>query len=107
MAREREALTRIFTYEEAVALFPEVHRLTEEAVAEVELLSDRDEADEDVRQTIGRWAETLIVMGIQVKGLWLIDFDSGSGYYCWKWPEPALQFFHGYDEGFGGRVRLN
>src|SRR5438045_3726832 len=44
---------------------------------------------------------------IEVKGLWLVDFDSGAGYYCWHYPEPALEYFHGYDEGFPGRVKLN
>ena len=24
-----------------------------------------------------------------------------------KQPEPALEYFHGYEEGFGGRVKLN
>ena len=47
-----------------------------------------------------------IRLGIEVKGLWLIDFDCGSGYYCWQWPEPGLQFFHGYEEGFRGRMQL-
>jgi hypothetical protein len=44
--------------------------------------------------------------GADVKGLWLVDFDNGSGYYCWRWPEPELAHFHGYDEGFSGRVRI-
>jgi len=35
-----------------------------------------------------------------------VDFDSGAGYYCWKWPEESLSFFHGYQEGFAGRIRL-
>ena len=37
-------------------------------------------------------------LGIDVKGLWLIDFDNGSGYYCWHYPEEGLQFFHTYEE---------
>ena len=45
-------------------------------------------------------------LGIEVKGLWLIDFDNGSGYYCWQYPEESLQYFHGYDDGFSGRVKL-
>ena len=35
-----------------------------------------------------------------------LDFDKGDGYYCWKYPEPALNHFHGYEEGFGGRLSL-
>jgi len=56
---------------------------------------------------VEEWAEEVLSRGIEVKGLWLIDFDSGAGYYCWKHPEPALEYFHGYEEGFGGRVKLN
>jgi hypothetical protein len=35
-----------------------------------------------------------------------VDFDTGSGFYCWRWPEERLEFFHGYEEGFDGRVRI-
>ena len=52
------------------------------------------------------WAEKIRGLGAEVKGPWLVDFDSGAGYYCWKWPEEGLGFFHGYEEGFSGRVRL-
>jgi len=96
---------KIFTYEDAIALLPEVQRLTEVAVEQIDAI---DDADPEVYQDIVQdWAESVMSLGIEVKGLWLVDFDSGGGYYCWKYPEPALEFFHGYEEGFGGRVKLN
>ena len=96
---------KIFTYEDACALLPEVQRLTDVAVAQVDQI---DEADPEVYQRIvADWAESVMALGIEVKGLWLVDFDSGGGYYCWRHPEPALEYFHGYDEGFTGRVKLN
>jgi hypothetical protein len=96
---------KIFTYEDACALLPEVQRLTDVAVAQVDQI---DEADPEVYQRIvADWAESVMALGIEVKGLWLVDFDSGGGYYCWRHPEPALEYFHGYDEGFSGRVKLN
>ena len=96
---------RIFSYEQAVALLPEVQRITSEAVERVEnTVSDEAEAYERI---VNDWADEIMSMGIEVKGLWLIDFDSGGGYYCWKHPEPSLEYFHGYEEGFGGRVKLN
>ncbi len=108
---------RTFTYEEALALLPEVRRLTGEAVKSI----DDDPAGEgdsggdvpevelspESQKVIADWAGAIMNLGIEVKGLWLVDFDSGSGYYCWRYPEESLQYFHGYDEGFGGRVRLN
>ena len=96
---------RIFSYEQAVALLPEVIRITTEAVERVEqVVSDEPAAYESI---VTEWAEAILGMGVEVKGLWLVDFDSGGGYYCWKHPEPALEYFHGYDEGFDGRVKLN
>lgn len=95
---------QIFTYEEAAKLIPEVKRLTAEAVEICEGLPE--EATAEAQEVLAKWAESIIRMGIEVKGLWLVDFDNGSGYYCWHWPEESLQFFHGYEEGFGGRVPM-
>lgn len=95
---------KIFTYEQAAELLPEVQRLTELAVERVDALAE--DSVEEYQLVVQRWAEAMITLGIEVKGLWLIDFDSGSGYYCWQHPEPSLQHFHGYEEGFGARVML-
>ena len=96
---------RIFSYEQAVALLPEVQRLTAAAVERVDEMTAEDPAEYET--VVEDWAQSILAHGIEVKGLWLIDFDSGAGYYCWRHPEPALEYFHGYDEGFGGRVKLN
>lgn len=96
---------RIFSYEEAVQLLPQVQHLTAEAVSRVDEIVSDDPAE--VQQIVGQWAEAILALGIEVKGLWLVDFDSGAGYYCWRHPEPSLQYFHGYEEGFAGRVKLN
>ena len=65
------------------------------------------EAQPLVEAVVTRWANEVMNMGIDVKGLWLIDFDNGSGYYCWQYPEEGLQFFHTYEEGFRGRTRIH
>ncbi len=108
---------RTFTYEEALDLFPMVHAVTASAVEKLgELLDGREiDSEDDVpddliakyNEIVSEWADSINELGIEVKGLWLVDFDSGSGYYCWKWPEPSIQHFHGYDEGFDARVKLN
>ena len=97
---------KIFSYEEAAAMLPEVQRITSVAVEKVDALGESEEMVDEYQTIVGAWAEAIIRLGIEVKGLWLIDFDCGSGYYCWQWPEPAVQFFHGYDDGYGGRVQL-
>ena len=105
---------KVFSYDEAAALMPQVRRITEEACQQVAALgasftpdglqpeSARAEVDAIVRE----WAESLIDMGLEIKGLWLVDFDNGAGYYCWRYPEPDLQFYHSYEDGFGGRIRI-
>jgi hypothetical protein len=112
-----EEQKRLFTFEEARRLLPEVREKTRQAVEKVEelegSLSD-DEDPEDARERLGEeanavlrsWAADIQALGIEVKGPWLVDFDSGAGYYCWQWPEDSLEFFHSYEEGFAGRVRL-
>lgn len=97
-------MKKIFTYEEAAALLPKVQELTQLAVEALDALPEG--ATDEHERLVTRWAETVIGMGIEVKGLWLIDFDNGGGYYCWHYPEESLQYFHGYDEGFGSRVPL-
>ena len=45
-------------------------------------------------------------LGLDVKGLWLVDFDSGSGVLLLALARGAPRFYHGYDEGFAGRARI-
>jgi hypothetical protein len=108
---------RSWTLEGARAVFGDVRRRTEQAVHEAEEWlarrdaaakgsPERERAEHRVQEVMGRWAREMEALGLEVKGLWLVDFDSGSGYYCWRWPEEELAFFHGYDEGFAGRVRI-
>jgi hypothetical protein len=97
---------KIFTYEDASALLPEVQRLTRIAVDRCGELADDTATSEDYQRIVQQWADEVMSLGIDVKGVWLVDFDNGSGYYCWQWPEESLQYFHGYDEGFRGRVKL-
>lgn len=108
---------RTFTYEEALNAFPEIREITGAAVARVTAALDGksfasaeeipDELIAEYNAIVAEWTEAMTDRGLEVKGLWLVDFDSGSGYYCWRYPEAALDHYHGYDEGFGGRVKLN
>lgn len=105
---------KIFTFEEARALLPEVRRITEEAFARVEALKGAArpgggevEPVTEVERIVNQWARAMLERGIDVKGLWLVDFDNGSGYYCWQYPEAALEYYHSYEDGFRGRIRIH
>ena len=79
-------------------------RLTQQAVEDVDALPEVARSEQ--QRVVQRWAESVMGLGIDVKGVWLVDFDNGSGYYCWQYPEESLQYFHGYEDGFRGRVKL-
>lgn len=112
-----ESTSRIFTFEEAVAVFPHVLTLTERAVADTAIVEAqvlalrpeshrRHEFEAEYTQIVRNWAEQIMALGCEVKGLWLVDFDNGEGYYCWKYPEPDLGHFHDYMSGFTGRTKI-
>ena len=98
----------MFSYAEAAVLLPEVRKATEEAYRRVEGLaaSSVSGAQAEADAVVEAWAQGLHARGLEIKGLWLVDFDNGSGYYCWRYPEERLEFYHSYEEGFGGRMRI-
>lgn len=98
----------MFSYEEASVLLPEVRQATAEAYRCVERLAASSEstAQAEADAIVQAWAQGLLARGLEIKGLWLVDFDNGSGYYCWRYPEQRLEFYHSYEEGFGGRMRI-
>ncbi|HZI65936.1 MAG TPA: DUF2203 family protein, partial [Thermoanaerobaculia bacterium] len=97
---------KVFTLDQARTVLPRVRELTSDAVFKFARLAE-DEDNENERQgVVGEWAREILALGAEIKGLWLVDFDSGAGYYCWKYPESSLEYFHGYEEGFAGRLPL-
>lgn len=110
---------RTFTLETAQDLLPVIYRITEIAQKEVRTLVNRMEAikgmsgqraseiEEQINQVIDRWQQKVTKLGATPKGLWLADFDHGTGYYCWKFPETKISFSHGYNDGFSGRTSIH
>ncbi len=108
---------RVFSLDQARELLPTVKRLTAEAVRDAETLAVRlrgvDEHDPEhealtteLQQVVADWTRSMKDMSLEVKGLWLVDFDNGVGYYCWCYPEDGIDHFHGYTDGFAGRMRI-
>jgi hypothetical protein len=107
----------IFSLQEARALLPRVKHLTADAVRRAESLAERlhgiEETEREhaalsaeLRGVVDGWAESLRTLGAEPKGLWLVDFDNGDGYYCWCYPEPGITHYHGYADGFSGRMKI-
>jgi hypothetical protein len=107
---------KIFTYEQALEILPHVQTLTTETIQKISVIAAQIYAlrNEDPKKAyekeqaklVNEWVQTIEQLGCEVKGLWLVDFDNGEGYYCWQYPEANLEYYHGYTEGFAGRSKL-
>lgn len=107
---------RVFTLEEAKQLLPVIRRVTRVAHEDIgkksvqlSLLSDQAKKkalEVEIQASFEEWMGKVKKLGCEAKGSWLVDFDNGEGYYCWHYPESDLAHFHGYEEGFQGRVKI-
>lgn len=108
----------IYTLDEAQDLLPIIWKITDNANKKFQALTSRLEAqrekdpeiaadiDREVDELVNCWKVKLRKLGVSPKGLWLADFDNGTGYYCWKFPERQITHCHGYQDGFMGRRRI-
>ena len=109
---------RVFSIAEARALLPLIYHITESAHKKVKALLNRLEAakgkdvlltqkiEELISEEMSKWQNKLFRLGVTPKGMWLADFDNGTCYYCWKFPENDIRYFHGYQDGFSGRIEI-
>lgn len=109
--------TQVFTLAEARALFPLVVSITQRSHESLKPIQrqlkvlprntpELATAEQRYRAQVNAWVNKMRRLGLVVKGLWLVDFDTGDGYLCWKFPELTINHYHGYDEGFAGRRPL-
>lgn len=105
------------TLESANRLLPLVKKYTEEAIEQTTICSTKIQylekgtppyksLSKEYDQIIMNWVEKIHRLGALAKGLWLVDFDSGEGLYCWKFPETRVDHYHDYKEGFKSRKRI-
>lgn len=106
---------KCFTLNQINDLLPVIIKMTETAQVEIkqnmnqfEALREKkgeraQELEMNISDIIDRWHCKIEKLGGMPKGLWLADFDFGLGYYCWRYPENKIQFWHGYQDGFSGR----
>lgn len=105
---------KVFSYEELNQVLPVIVRITKtysekvnKLIQRLDVLSQQDKATPqlecEVNALIAEWQNKVEKLGALTKGLWIADFDSGDGYFCWKFPEEQILYWHGYRDGFSGR----
>ncbi len=108
-----------FSLDQAQKIIPVIRAVTEKYVSivesKMELLESSSKSqsekvtdlEEEINKLIQSWHSKIRKLGGEPKGLWLVDLDSGKGYFCWKYPERELGYWHEYREGFKNRKPLD
>ncbi|MGE0529332.1 MAG: DUF2203 family protein [Bdellovibrionales bacterium] len=109
----------VFSLEEAQQILPVVRRITQEFSAKVEFLIARLETlqlnqtetictlERQINELIQAWNEKIRKLGADPRGLWVVDFNSGDGFFCWKHPENDISYWHSYENGYSGRKPIS
>jgi hypothetical protein len=108
----------IFSLDEARQLLPRVKHVTADAVRRTESLAaqlhglgeedpDHETLSAALRDVVDGWAAEVQLLGPRARGVWLVDFDNGQGYYCWAYPEAGITHYHAYGDAFDVRLGIH
>jgi len=109
---------KLFNLAEAKALYPLVRTITEKHQAKLaplqarlnKMLSNdprRISLERDFENIVSQWRAKVELLGVQVAGLWIVEFDVGDGFLCWRYPELSLNYFRALDADFSDRQVIN
>lgn len=109
---------RCFTLSEARETLTTIKPITAKAHKELEAIKRRLHTllpsdprivavEKEYEAIVRTWISKMSRLGLVVRGLWLLDFDSGDGYFCWKYPELTISHFHSYNGGFVERQPIS
>lgn len=106
---------RVFTLEQAQELLPVVVKITRSYSEQVKVLVDRIESqtdaskdtnwrlEQEINTLIDTWKSKMNRLGVTPRGLWIGDFPTANGFYCWKYPEATITYWHSKDDGYSKR----
>ena len=109
--------SNLYVLAEASELLPVVRKVTENAYRRLSRLDERLElmllcdprrtaiADE-YEKIVRKWIASITRLGAIPNGLWRVDFDTGEGYLCWRFPELKIGYFRDYDCEFDDRMSV-
>ena len=107
--------SKLYVLEEVSELLPVVRKITENSYERLSMLDERLELMLlcDPRRTViaveyekivRKWIANITRLGAIPNGLWRVDFDTGEGYLCWRFPELKVAHFRSYDCDFDDRI---
>lgn len=111
--------SRVFAIAEAQQIISIIRHFTREYASKVEQLIQRidlvlahdgkraEELEAEANELFNEWRDKVVKLGGITKGMWMVDLDNGTGYFCWRYPEAKIEYYHGYKDGFSGRKKLS
>ncbi len=95
---------RTFSEEDARSLLPVIRRITEQAARSSSEIQEqlrwvpREEAlyrrlTRQLESIVRTWASKISRLGCGPRGIWLVDFDAGNGWFSWRYGDDDLNFF--------------
>ncbi len=102
---------RCFTLREARETLQTIKPITAKASQQLEAVKSKlhqllpsdpriVSVEQEYEAIVRKWISKMNRLGLVVRGLWLLDFDTGDGYLCWKYPELTVSHYHSYNGGF-------
>ena len=96
--------SRIFLREEAEFLLPVIRRVTERAALDASELEEQlrfvpdneplyNRLQNEMDLIIKRWAIKISRLGCEPRGVWLVDFNTGNGWFSWRYNDDGLNYF--------------
>ena len=108
---------RYFNLEQARELLPVVRHITNKTYIQLKPFRQQlqsmtvyerlaPEMESQYKKHVTAWIEKMTRLGMKAVTLGVVDFDTGDGYLCWKYPEVDLYFFHDYHDDYAQRVSI-
>lgn len=99
---------RIFSKDEAENLLPVIRRITEKVSEEVSELQEQirfvphteslyKRLYSQIDLAVRRWSIKVSKLGCEPRGVWLVDFDAGDGWFTWRLGDESVAFFHSHE----------
>ncbi|MCB1197844.1 MAG: DUF2203 family protein [Bdellovibrionota bacterium] len=77
-----------------------------EELKKPEGIRDKKEVTQELHEIVTLWSEQIMYFGAMTRGLWMVDFDTGEGFYTWVYGEADITSYRTYDQSFEQRTPI-